>query len=74
MQVLQVLIILVILIVSLGIIVAMLTPGIGVTKGLVAVLAICVVGLFNLLGIHPKSEKLKMVNDLLHGDVRPKKE
>lgn len=73
MQVLQVLIILVLLIISLGIIVAMLTPGVGVTQGLTAILAICVVGLFNLLGIYPKSEKLKMVNEILNNDKSKEK-
>lgn len=73
MPVLQVLIILVLLIVSLGIIVAMLTPGVGITQGLTAILAICVVGLFNLLGIYPKSEKLKMVNEILNNDKSKEK-
>lgn len=74
MPVLQILITLVLLIVVLGIVVAMFTPGVGITQGLTAILAICVVGLFNLLGIYPKSEKLKMVNEILNNDKQKEEE
>lgn len=52
----------------LSLIVAVLSPGIELTKGLTMILAILVIGFFKMLGISPKNDKLKEVSKLLDNE------